>query len=266
MDRTLKLATQEEKTNIQTHVEANHTSAQSDEMLQLVDNITAHGDGNLSLVNDILDRAKLQHGEVQLKMAHFDLRSCMESALAIATAMPKASTVELRYFLPCDLTIRGDSNRLRQILFNLLSNAIKFTEQGSIVLTCAVTRMGLGFELNFMVEDTGIGISPEESKGLMKEVRQVRSMINQEINGTRLGLVVTQQLLKAMGATLELKSVPGQGSQFFFTLKCEATIHKPPLETQRRSALIIHPSREEGKCVQRHCESLGMKVCQETSG
>ena len=213
------------------------------------------------IVNDILDLAKLQHDKFQLVSTEFDLRSCIESALATAAAIPKAAKLQLGYLMPCDLTIHGDSNRLQQILLNLLSNAIKFTEEGLVTLTCQVMKMGDNVQVQFMVEDTGTGISSEDCKHLLKDFGQVGSSIAQRQCGTGLGLVISQHLLKAMGSKMEIESTPGQGSKFFFTLQCQGEIQLPPMETKEKRALIVHNCRQQIQRVEAHCESLGMKVC-----
>ena len=213
------------------------------------------------IVNDILDLEKLQHNKFQLENTEFDLRSCIESALATATAIPKAAKLQLGYLMPCDLTIQGDSNRLRQILLNLLSNAIKFTDEGLVTLTCQVMKMGDSMQVQFMVEDTGTGISWEDCKQLWKDFGQVGSSIAQRQCGTGLGLVISQHLLKAMGSKMEIESTPGQGSKFFFTLQCQGKIQLPPMVTKEKRALIVHGCRQQIRRVEAHCESLGMKVC-----
>uniref|UniRef100_A0A7S4GH47 Histidine kinase n=1 Tax=Eutreptiella gymnastica TaxID=73025 RepID=A0A7S4GH47_9EUGL len=225
-----------------------------------VDNIASCANGNLRIVNDILDLEKLQHNKFQLENTEFDLRSCIESALATATAIPKAAKLQLGYLMPCDLTIQGDSNRLRQILLNLLSNAIKFTDEGLVTLTCQVMKMGDSMQVQFMVEDTGTGISWEDCKQLWKDFGQVGSSIAQRQCGTGLGLVISQHLLKAMGSKMEIESTPGQGSKFFFTLQCQGKIQLPPMVTKEKRALIVHGCRQQIRRVEAHCESLGMKT------
>ena len=213
------------------------------------------------IVNDILDLAKLQHNKIQLENTEFDLRSCIESALATAAAIPKAAELQLGYLMPCDLTIQGDSNRLQQILLNLLSNAIKFTDEGLVTLTCQVMKMGDSMQVQFMVEDTGTGISWEDCKHLLKDFGQVGSSIAQRQCGTGLGLVISQHLLKAMGSKMEIESTPGQGSKFFFALQCQGKMQLPPMVTKEKKALIVHRCPQQIRRVEAHCESLGMKVC-----
>ena len=213
------------------------------------------------IVNDILDLAKLQHNKFELVNTEFDLRTCIESALATAAAIPKAAELQLGYLMPCDLTIQGDNNRLQQILLHLLSNAIKFTAEGLVTLTCQVMKMGDSMQVQFKVEDTGIGISSEDCKHLLKDFGQVGSSIAQRQCGTGLGLVISQHLLKAMGSKMEIESTPGQGSKFFFTLQCQGKIQLPAMVIKEKKALIVHSCRQQIQRLEGHCESLGMKVC-----
>ena len=141
-----------------------------------VDTIAACANGNLRIVNDILDLAKLQHSKLTLQIAEFDVRTCIESAMAKAMAIPKAAELKLSLSMPCDISMYGDNNRLRQILLNLLSNSVRFTpEKGSVTLscTCQVATADMteedSIEIRFAVRDTGTGISADESRQLLKE-------------------------------------------------------------------------------------------------
>ena len=214
------------------------------------------------IVNDILDLAKMQHHKLELAIANFDLRTCIESALATVAAMPKSTKLHLGYALPHDVTLRGDGNRVRQILLNLLSNAVKFTEEGSVTLACQLMNTEDAVQVQFVVEDTGVGISPKDCKHLMQAFSQVGSSISQHQNGTGLGLLICQHLLKAMDSELELSSVPGEGSKFFFTLRSQGTVHLPPLETKGKKALAIGFCPDETALLRGHCESLAMEVCE----
>ena len=214
------------------------------------------------IVNDILDLAKMQHHKLELEIADFDLRTCIESALATVAAMPKAAKLHLGYLLPHDLTLKGDDHRLRQILLNLLSNAVKFTKEGSVRLTCRVMNTEDAMQVQFLVADTGVGISPQDCKHLMQAFSQVTSSISRQPGGTGLGLLICRHLLNAMDSELEFSSVPDKGSKFFFTLRSQGTVHLPPPEAKGKSALIIDSGLGETEILRGHCESLAMKVCQ----
>ena len=201
---------------------------------------------------------------MELAIEEFDLRTCIESALTTAAAMPKAAGLQLGYLMSHDLTIEGDSHRLRQILLNLLCNAIKFTEKGSVTLSCRLLSVGDTIGMRFMVEDSGTGISSEELGHLLKDFGQVGSSVAQRQCGTGLGLVISQHLLKAMGTKMEIESTPGLGSRFSFSLQCPGELHLPPMETRDKQALVIHSCHQHFACAQSLCESLGMQVCQDS--
>ena len=216
------------------------------------------------IVNDILDFAKLQHGKLELAIEEFDLRNCIESALTTAAAMPKAAGLQLGYLMSHDVTIKGDSHRLQQILLNLLCNAIKFTEKGSVTLSCRLLSVEDGVRIQFMVEDSGTGISSQDLDHLMKDFGQVGSSVAQRHCGTGLGLVISQHLLKAMGTKMEIESTPGLGSRFFFSLQCPGELYLPPMEIKGKQALIIHSCHQHFAFAQSLCESLGMQVCHDS--
>ncbi|GAA3982875.1 PAS domain S-box protein [Hymenobacter antarcticus] len=175
----------------------------------------------LSLLNDVLDMAKITAHHLQLNPAPFDLAELLARAgqAVAALAATKGLALEVQPPSGGPLRVAGDAYRLHQILLNLLANAIKFTEQGRIGLGADVlAETPADLTLRFWVVDTGIGIDPTEQAHIFEAFAQASADTSQRFGGTGLGLAISQQLVEQMGGMLALHSVPGQGSTFSFEL------------------------------------------------
>ncbi len=188
----------------------------------------------LSLVNDILDVAKIEAGRLSLETTSFDLHKMInrKSHLALR-ASEKGLT--LTYDIGPDVPrfVRGDALRLHQTLVNLVVNAIKFTAVGGVqlrVATCAMPEAEIG--LQFSVSDTGIGIPVEKQQLIFEAFTQADSSTTREFGGTGLGLAICAQLVRLMGGRIWLESEPGKGSTFHLTAGFGA-VAEPPLERPR---------------------------------
>ncbi|HZP60853.1 MAG TPA: response regulator [Opitutaceae bacterium] len=175
----------------------------------------------LTVVNDILDFSKIEAGKLELESVPLTVRDLVEScgkAFALHAHQKRLDLiVEVSPDTPA--SIRGDPTRLRQILFNLLSNALKFTLKGEISVQVApITRENGETVLQFAVSDTGIGIPEEKQKKLFEAFSQVDSSTTRRFGGTGLGLAISRRLVKLMGGEIWLKSTPGAGATFFFTV------------------------------------------------
>jgi signal transduction histidine kinase/DNA-binding NarL/FixJ family response regulator len=171
----------------------------------------------LTLINDILDIAKIEAGKLELypsdfHLTHF-LQGVQEMCRVRAEQKEISFTSEVLNQIPT--AVHGDEKRLRQVLLNLLGNAIKFTEQGRVTLKVGTID---GDRLRFQVEDTGIGMSPEQLQTIFLPFEQVGDR-NQRAEGTGLGLTITQQILNLMGSQIRVESTPGIGSSFWFEVE-----------------------------------------------
>jgi PAS domain S-box-containing protein len=183
-----------------------------------LDAIQTSGKMLLTLINDILDLSKLEAGKMVIQPEPIRLRRLlteMQHVLSIRAAQKHLDfRVEWDASLPEVLLL--DEVRLRQVLFNLVGNAVKFTETGSVRL--AARAVGVvdddGFDLALTVEDTGIGIPPEDQQQIFEAFHQRVGQRTQQFGGTGLGLAISKRLVAMMGGTITVRSVVGQGSVF----------------------------------------------------
>jgi signal transduction histidine kinase/ActR/RegA family two-component response regulator len=185
----------------------------------------------LTLVNDVLDLAKITSHHLELDHAPFDVAVLLHSASQTMAPLASQKGIELDVIVPplSEIRVLGDVYRLHQVLLNLLSNALKFTEQGSVRF--GVTLMGATAEavsLRFWVQDTGLGIAPEQQEHIFELFAQASSDTSRHFGGTGLGLAISEQLVHQMGGMLRLCSQPGEGTIFSFTLALPVATEAPP--------------------------------------
>ncbi len=177
----------------------------------------------MTLINQLLDIAKIEARQLQLDNHAFRLRPLMEEALSFVRpgADNKGLTLSLEYSDDLPSCIYGDSYRLRQVLLNLLSNAVKFTSRGSVVLKATVEeRGGDCLVLRFEVQDTGIGISPEKYDAIFESFVQADSSISRQYGGTGLGVSISKEIVNLMKGRIWFDSIPGRGTSFYFSIRC----------------------------------------------
>lgn len=179
----------------------------------------------LQLLNDLLDYSKIEAGKLQLDPHPFSLDTLLQELGVVLSSSLGDSDVEIVYQASPEVPLElvGDSLRLRQVLINLAGNAIKFTHSGSVCIRLAPAPVDHAMAegtawLRVEVEDTGIGISPEQLARLFKVFTQAEASISRRYGGTGLGLVICQRLVQLMGGTLQVASRPGQGSRFWFDI------------------------------------------------
>jgi len=199
------------------------------EILKYAGDIRKAGKNLLSIINDILDFSKIESGKMELIPADYDFASMINDIYNMMA--PKAREKNLDLELIVDETIPcrfyGDDVRIKQILVNLLTNAIKYTPSGRVTLRIICNHMEDDCSLHFAVEDTGIGIRPEDLHKLTEEFVRIEEKRNRNIEGTGLGINIVVSLLKLMGSKLGIDSVYGRGSNFYFDLKQPVTNSEP---------------------------------------
>ncbi len=208
------------------------------EQREYVSTIRGSGESLLALLNDILDLSKIEAGMLVIEASPFALRQCVEEAAALLATQAARKGLEIvcRIAPAVPARIESDPTRLRQILVNLLDNAVKFTSAGKILLQVEVCpppgpelSPGELVELRFAVRDTGIGIPADRMDRLFRSFSQADSSTSRLYGGTGLGLAISRRLAEALGGRMGVESEPGQGSLFWFTIRCrvvEATL--PP--------------------------------------
>ena len=191
--------------------------------------IIASGRRLNSLVNDILDAAKLKHKEIQLQPISLNLRQIVDLDFSMSAHLIGKKPLELINKVDADLCVKADQNRLQQIFQNLIGNAIKFTETGSVIVQAS--RQGDWVEIS--IKDTGIGIDEKELQRIFKPFEQADGSSTRQAGGTGLGLSITKQLVELHGGTLNVDSVLDNGSTFVFSL--------PASDTQPENQYAIVP-------------------------
>jgi len=186
--------------------------------------IEESGQHLLTLINDVLDIARIEAGKIELQPTTFALRAVLHHLSELMLPRAQARGIHFQQTIDPDLptVVIGDETRLRQILINLVNNAIKFTEQGSVTLQ--VTQADQGAHLmHFAVIDTGIGIAPHDQIRIFTAFQQVDST-KQKAEGIGLGLTICAQLVELMGGTLSLHSKVGEGSTFWFQVPLPTSV------------------------------------------
>lgn len=183
--------------------------------------------GLLTIINDILDFSRLEENRLTLDRGPFNLRVVIEETLQILS--PAASEKQL--FLASSsnpevpLHLVGDALRIKQVLTNLISNAIKFSDDGNIIAsTHLISRSDQNVSIKVCIEDTGIGIDPEQKEALFEAFKQADASDSRQRGGTGLGLAIAKGLVSKMGGEIGIESTPQMGTNAWFTL---------PLPTQK---------------------------------
>jgi len=201
------------------------------EQLRLVEVMRSSGQSLLALLNDLLDASKIEAGRLQLAHEPFELADCVEDVVVLLAPLAQCKGVRTVHMLHADLPrqVVGDALRLRQVLTNLVGNAVKFTLQGRVVVCCEPAEGGVLVS----VQDTGIGIAPEELPSLFTPFSQLARGRGQGFAGTGLGLAIAHSLVQMMGGRIEVQSRPFAGSRFevWLPLGAPAEQEGPPAPT-----------------------------------
>lgn len=231
-----------------------------------LDVIRQSGETLLAILNDVLDLSKIEAGKLELEEADFDVAALARGAHAAFTAIANKKGLSFALGIePAALGVyRGDSTRVRQILYNLVSNALKFTEQGSV----AVRIVGLvpqGIEI--IVTDTGVGMRRDQQEKLFQAFSQAEISTTRRYGGTGLGLSICRQLAEMMGGSISVESEPGSGSTFRVALPLPACAPPAPAQAaldtvslEGRQVLVVDDNKVNQAVARAILEAAGAVV------
>ena len=216
----------------------------------LMNLLTRSAKSLMDLLNDILDFSKIEAGQLEIETIPFRLSEVLDDVRRLFEPIASSKDLVLSAELPAtylDVVI-GDPKRLRQVLSNLISNAIKFTESGTITVQLRQETVSEGrVALHFAVRDTGIGMELDDTQRLFQPFVQADVSTSRKYGGTGLGLAICRHLVNAMGGDIAVKSTPGEGSVFSF------------------SVLVGHDRTARPKRVTADAEALALQQAAETS-
>ena len=202
------------------------------EIISYAENIKTAGNTLLGLINDILDFSKIEAGKIEIISSEYDLSSIINDLVNVIQI--RADEKQLSLFLEFDKNIPkilyGDEIRIKQIITNILTNAVKYTEKGSVTFSIGFKRIEDEPDsviLLVSIKDTGIGIKPEHMKKLFMEFERIEEKRNRSIEGTGLGMAITQNLLYLMKSKLNVESIYGLGTKVSFELKQKVAKWEP---------------------------------------
>jgi len=179
----------------------------------------------LALVNEILDFSKIEAGRLSLNPCEFDIGKCVGDTVRLFELLARKKQLSLDWELKPDVPDRvvGDPVCLRRVLTNLIGNALKFTHEGGVRVSAGLEEEPPGdpgpVRLEFVVEDTGIGIPREKCEVIFEAFRQVDGSTTRQYGGTGLGLAISRSMVEMMGGRIWVESEPGRGSRFCFTVQ-----------------------------------------------
>lgn len=179
--------------------------------------VEASGRSLLSIIDELLDAAKTESGEMTINPESFNLRDMVEGSVELLAARAHGKGIEIGCFVSpkVPVIVTGDAKRLQQVVMNVAGNAIKFTSQGSVLVSVAVGSRPR--EIRFEISDTGHGIPQDECEAIFERFAQSSVMQNQAVGGTGLGLAISRHLVELMGGKISVSSELQKGSVFVFT-------------------------------------------------
>lgn len=184
----------------------------------------------VSLLNNVLDFAKIEDGKLTIEHTDFSVNSLLEETVKIFRSQAEAKNIRLDTHIAAAAgTLRGDPHRLQQVLANLVGNAIKFTEQGSVTLSLSILEENEHHRnVRFEVADTGVGIPTSAQGKIFESFTQADISTTRRFGGSGLGLTITRHLVEAMGGRLSFESAEGLGSRFWFDIPLEKAVQAQP--------------------------------------
>ncbi|MGI9260728.1 MAG: response regulator, partial [Woeseiaceae bacterium] len=230
-------------------------------------------DALLGVINDVLDFSKIEAGRLTIESVDFSMEEVLDGLRNLIGLRAQEKGLELLFNVDSEVpaVLVGDPLRLGQILGNLVTNAVKFTEQGEVVVSVVrIEQCDELVRLQFSVDDTGIGIAPEQQAGLFQSFSQADSSTTRKYGGSGLGLAICKDLVERMGGKIWFESENGVGSKFSFeigfALSDESSIELPILRAPLKKVLVVDDNSAAREIMQSMLESLGIEATVVSSG
>ncbi|MEM1292931.1 MAG: PhnD/SsuA/transferrin family substrate-binding protein [Cyanobacteria bacterium P01_H01_bin.162] len=245
-----------------------------------IDIIAQCGNHLLTLINDVLDLSKIEARKLDLSPHEFHFPSFLQGVMEICRIKAEQKGIQFQYRPeePLPSGIRADQKRLRQVLINLLGNAVKFTDVGSVTFqVSSQPASDHQHRLRFQVEDTGVGMTPEQLEKIFQPFEQVGDR-QKQAEGTGLGLAISQKIVTLMGSQLQVESTAGQGSTFWFEVTVSEAAEWAALSRRLdqgricgyqgnpRRVLVVDDRWENRSVVTSLLEPVGFEVSEATNG
>ncbi|HLY48389.1 MAG TPA: response regulator [Solirubrobacteraceae bacterium] len=242
-------------------------TALTTEQREYVDVARSSSDALMTVINDILDVAKIEAGRLEIERRDFDLHELVEASCDMVAATAMSKGLELQSFVHDDVprAVRGDRMRVGQVLANLVSNAVKFTAEGEVVIeVCLAGRTQDGPVVRFEVRDTGIGIAQGRIARLFDAFTQADVGTTRQFGGTGLGLTISLELTRLMGGRIEADSELGSGSRFSFeipfaTAEAEVRARVPTSELRGLHVLVVDDNATNRRIFEAYASAWGMR-------
>lgn len=245
------------------------------DQMEHVNTISHSANSLLEIINDILDFSKMEAGKFELDIDDFDLLTLVEDIgqMMAVRASEKGIELLIDYSMETQVNVQGDKGRIGQVLTNLVGNAVKFTDRGHVLIRVTpLSQDEQSTELRFDIEDTGIGISEENQLTIFDKFIQADISSTKKFEGTGLGLAISKQIVEKMGGKLQVESLPGVGTRFYFTLrllKCTKELSKYPktgISFDEIKIMIVDDNSVNRKILCRHFASMEIPYVQAESG
>jgi len=239
-----------------------------------IQKIQQSGNHLLGIINDILDFSKVEAGMMQIEATEFVLEELLEDVATLVVEKATTKGLELIIDVARDVpaVLIGDPLRMRQILINYANNAVKFTASGSIDINITVQEsIGQELLLRFAVQDTGIGLTPEQMQRLFQSFQQADTSTTRKYGGTGLGLAIAKQLAGLMGGEVGVSSSIGVGSVFWFTARLGMGFampvpRLPTPDLQGKRVLVVDDNAHARTVMVELLRSMSFDVCAVESG
>src|SRR3954449_8266896 len=248
----------------------------SDKERHLVEEIRSSGRHLLDLLSNVLDLSRIESGKLELQQTDFSIAELLEAvrSLLAPQAVERGLTLAFELDESVPPSLKGDPTRLRQVLINLVGNGLKFTSRGGVSVSVSHCPEPDGrIRLRFEVRDTGIGIPQEKLAEMFKPFVQADSSTTRRYGGSGLGLTISRRVVEAMGGTLEVESLPGVGSRFWFEVGLEpgdaAAAERAELDpaiASPRRILLVEDVELNRRLLQMMLSAHGHEVIFATSG